>query len=217
MKPQMFHDELLEATAADRQALVTAPIIQAALRGTVTLDQYVAFLTQAYHHVRHTVPLLMICAARLPDRLQWLRHASVEYIEDEIGHEQWILDDLAVCGADVEAARRAEPGMATDVMVGYAFDTVQRRNPVGFWGMAHVLEGTSVALATQAAKALQAGLGLPDKAFTYLASHGELDVGHTENFAKLMNRLDDPQDRADVIRAAKTFFRLYGDIFRSIA
>ena len=32
-----------------------------------------------------------------------------------------------------------------------------------------------------------------------------------------MNRLEDEDDRADVIRAAKTFFRLYGDIFRSIA
>ncbi len=107
--------------------------------------------------------------------------------------------------------------MATDVMVGYAFDTVQRRNPLGFWGMAHVLEGSSAALATHAADALKGALGLPDRAFTYLASHGALDLGHTENFATLMNRLDDAGDRADMIRAAKTFFRLYGDIFRSIA
>jgi pyrroloquinoline quinone (PQQ) biosynthesis protein C len=183
----------------------------------VTRAQYVSFLEQAYHHVRHTVPLLMICAARLPDRLEWLREAAVDYIEEEIGHDQWILNDLAACGADREEVRRSAPGMATDVMVGYAFDTVQRRNPLGFFGMAHVLEGTSVALATRAASVLQATLGLPSAAFTYLTSHGELDVDHTANFARLMNRLDDPDDRTDVVRAAKTFFRLYGDIFRSIA
>ncbi|HVT53353.1 MAG TPA: iron-containing redox enzyme family protein [Dongiaceae bacterium] len=213
----MFYDELLSETATDRQILVTTPIIQAALGGKVTLGQYVAFLTQAYHHVRHTVPLLMLCAARLPDRLDWLRKASVGYIEDEIGHDEWILDDIAACGGDRDAVRRSEPAMATDVMVGYAYDTVQRRNPLGFFGMAHVLEGTSAALATHAADALKETLGLPDRAFTYLTSHGALDIGHTENFAKLMNRLDDATDRADVIRAAKTFFRLYGDIFRSIA
>jgi pyrroloquinoline quinone (PQQ) biosynthesis protein C len=213
----MFHDELLASTAPDRNALLTAPIIQAALAGAVTRDQYVAFLTEAYHHVRHTVPLLMICAARLPERLEWLRRAAVEYIEEEIGHDEWILQDIAACGVDAEAVRRSAPGIATDVMVGYAFDTVQRRNPLGFFGMAHVLEGTSVALATKAASALQAALSLPQEAFTYLSSHGALDIEHTATFVQLMNRLEDSDDRADVIRAAKTFFRLYGDIFRSIA
>jgi hypothetical protein len=213
----MFHDELVRSTAPDRNALLAAPIIQAALAGQVTRDQYIAFLTEAYHHVRHTVPLLMLCAARLPERLEWLRKAAVDYIEEEIGHDAWILADIAACGADAEAAKRAAPGMATDVMVGYAFDTVQRRNPLGFFGMAHVLEGTSVALATRAAGALQVALGLPDQAFTYLTSHGVLDIDHTAGFAQLMNRLEDEDDRADVIRSAKTFFRLYGDIFRSIA
>jgi pyrroloquinoline quinone (PQQ) biosynthesis protein C len=213
----MFYDELLADTTTDRQILVTTPIIQAALGGKVTLAQYVAFLTQAYHHVRHTVPLLMICGARLSDRLDWLRKACVDYIQDEIGHDEWILDDIAACGGDRDEVRRSQPAMATDVMVGYAYDTVQRRNPLGFFGMAHVLEGTSAALATHAADALKETLGLPDRAFTYLTSHGALDIGHTENFAKLMNRLEDAADRADVIRAAKTFFRLYGDIFRSIA
>jgi pyrroloquinoline quinone (PQQ) biosynthesis protein C len=213
----MFHDELVASTTPDRNALLGTPIIQAALTGGVTRDQYIAFLTEAYHHVRHTVPLLMLCAARLPDRLDWLRRAAVDYIEEEIGHDEWILHDLSACGADAEAVRRSAPGMATDVMVGYAFDTVQRRNPLGFFGMAHVLEGTSVALATKAAATLQQALGLPGEAFTYLTSHGELDIDHTAQFAQLMNRLDDEEDRADVIRAAKTFFRLYGDIFRSIA
>jgi heme oxygenase-like protein len=74
-----------------------------------------------------------------------------------------------------------------------------------------------VALASQAADSLQQALELPDKAFTYLRSHGALDIDHTAQFARLMNRLDEDGDRADVIRAAKTFFRLYGDIFRSIA
>jgi pyrroloquinoline quinone (PQQ) biosynthesis protein C len=213
----MFHDDLVASTAPDRNALLATPIIQSALAGAVTRDQYIAFLREAYHHVRHTVPLLMICAARLPERLDWLRRAAVDYIEEEIGHDEWILHDLAACGADADEIKRSAPGMATDVMVGYAFDTVQRRNPLGFFGMAHVLEGTSVALATKAAGTLQSALGLPGDAFTYLTSHGELDIDHTAQFATLMNRLDDEDDRADVIRAAKTFFRLYGEIFRSIA
>ena len=54
-----FFDQLQNATATERASLFSAPIIDSALKGEVSLDQYVAFLTQAYHHVKHTVPLLM--------------------------------------------------------------------------------------------------------------------------------------------------------------
>jgi pyrroloquinoline quinone (PQQ) biosynthesis protein C len=101
-------------------------------------------------------------------------------------------------------------------MVSYAYDTIQRRNPVGFFGMVHVLEGTSVNLATRAADAIQRGLGLPDAAFSYLRSHGDLDVGHVGFFEKLMNRLEPEEDREAVIHVAKVMYRLYGDMFRSL-
>ncbi len=47
-------------------------------------------------------------------------------------------------------------------MVAYAYDTIARRNPLGFFGMVHVLEGTSVSLALLAADQIQKPLGLPD-------------------------------------------------------
>jgi len=63
-----FHEQLARATAVDRDFLLAAPVIQRSLAGDVTRELYVAFLTQAYHHVRHTVPLLMAVGARLPER-----------------------------------------------------------------------------------------------------------------------------------------------------
>src|SRR5512137_751605 len=50
------------------------------------------------------------------------------------------------------------------------------REPLGFFGMVHVLEGTSVSLALLAADAIQKPLKLPYAAFGYLRSHGTLDV-----------------------------------------
>ncbi|MNJ67459.1 hypothetical protein D3C77_636340 [compost metagenome] len=82
--------------------------------------------------------------------------------------------------------------------------------------MVNVLEGTSLALATQAAGVLQAKLGLPAKAFSYLTSHGSLDLEHIEFFKRLMNRLDDEDDKAAVVHTARVVYRLYGDIFRSL-
>lgn len=211
-----FHDRLLAETQRERQALLSIPIIQDALAGKIAHDDYIAFLTQAFHHVRHTVPLLMACGARLPARLEWLRTAVGEYIEEEMGHHEWILDDLVACGADREQVAESLPAEATELMVAYAYDTIARINPVGFFGMVLVLEGTSVALATRAAETIETSLGLPRNAFSYLRSHGDLDIQHVDFYEQLMNRLDDEDDRRAVIHAAKRFYKLYGDVFRTL-
>ncbi|MDH5287585.1 MAG: AMP-binding protein [Betaproteobacteria bacterium] len=211
-----YYARLQADTAADRAALVAAPIIQGTMRGEVSLASYVAFLTQAYHHVRHTVPLLEACREHLPARLAWMRPAIDEYIEEETGHDRWILDDIAACGADPDAVREGRPLPATERMVAHAWDTIRHGNPVGFFGMVHVLEGTSVALALQAADRIQRELRLPDEAFTYLRSHGTLDQEHTKHLEALLDELEDERDREAVTQAARAFYNLYGNIFRSL-
>ena len=211
-----FYEALLEQTSAERQYLLGAPIIQQAMSGTVSLDSYIAFLTQAYHHVKHTVPLLMACGARLPERLEWLREAIAEYIEEEYGHQEWVLNDIRACGGDADGVRAGLPHLSTELMVGYVYDRIARHNPVSFFGMVTVLEGTSIALATQAAGVIQDKLQLPSQAFSYLSSHGSLDLEHIELLKRLMNRLDDSDDQAAVVHTAKVVYRLYGDIFRSL-
>src|SRR5690606_21533542 len=94
-KTMSFFDQLQAATTREREALFSVPVIREALAGQVSLEGYRAFLGQAYHHVRHTVPLMMACGARLPSRLEWLRGAVCEYIDEEYGHERWILNDIA--------------------------------------------------------------------------------------------------------------------------
>lgn len=210
-----FYDQLSAATLKERQHLLTAPIIADCLQGRVRIESYRAFLAQAYHHVRHTTPLLMLLGGRLPDRLGWLRKAVAEYIEEEIGHEEWILNDIAAAGGDAEAVRASQPELPAELMVAYAYDLVNRGNPAGFFGMVFVLEGTSVALALNAADKIQEALGLPNKAFSYLRSHGTLDQEHTQHLAQLVNAMT-PEDQAEVVRCAKVFFKLYGDIFRAL-
>jgi pyrroloquinoline quinone (PQQ) biosynthesis protein C len=211
-----FHEELNAATREEQDALFRIPFVEAALAGDIDRPTYLAFLEQAYHHVRHTVPLLMACGARLPREKEWLRDAMAHYIEEELGHQEWILADIAAAGGDAERVRRGRPDTACELMVAYAYDTVARENPVGFLGMVFVLEGTSVRGATRAAEALRRSLGLPAKAFTYLTTHGDLDQDHVGFFAGLVDRLDDPADREAVVHGAKMFFRLYGDVFRGL-
>jgi pyrroloquinoline quinone (PQQ) biosynthesis protein C len=152
----------------------------------------------------------------LPGDKEWLREAVAEYIEEELGHQEWILNDIAACGFDKEEVRRSQPGPATELMVSYAYDTINRVNPLGFFGMVHVLEGTSVTTADRAANAIKNSLKLPAKAFTYLRSHGALDVEHVKFFESLMERIDDPADQQQIVHSARMFYRLYANIFRSL-
>jgi len=211
-----FHEQLARATAPDREFLLSAPVIRRALAGDVTRELYVAFLTQAYHHVRHTVPLLMAVGARVPDRHAWLRDAILHYLEEETGHDEWILNDIERAGGDRAAAAASEPAVATEAMVAYAYDTVTRRNPLGFFGMVHVLEGTSVALALNAAGRIQQALQLPSNAFTYLKSHGELDKEHINDLAGILERFTEDDDRQAVVRCARGIYWLYGQMFRGL-
>jgi len=211
-----FFNELQSATEAQRQELFSIPVIQDALQGKVVVSQYIAFLSQAYHHVKHTVPLLMACGSRLDSSREWLREAIAEYIEEEVGHQEWILSDIKACGGDPESVRHARPHPNTELMVAYAYHQVDRGNPVGFFGMVHVLEGTSTALATHAADTMRSALALPPEAFTYLSSHGSLDLDHVAFFEGLMNRLEDAGDKQAVIHMARMMYGLYGNVFRTL-
>jgi pyrroloquinoline quinone (PQQ) biosynthesis protein C len=211
-----FHEALTAATADRRAQLFSVPVITDCLAGRVTRAQYLAFLGEAYHHVSHTVPLLMACGSRLPGGKAWLRDAVADYIEEERGHDQWILDDIAATGGDAHAVRNGSPGEATELMVAYVYDHIARRNPVGFFGMVFVLEGTSAAIALHAADGIERALQLPKTALRYLRSHGETDRRHVRYFAALVDRLDCDEDRASVLHVARMVYRLYADVFRAL-
>lgn len=216
-KPNMnVHDRLVLETETARQAFLSIPIIQRALGGKVTQEEYLMFLQQAYHHVHHTVRLMMGMGYFLPERLHWMQPAIAEYIEEEIGHDAWILDDIDAIGGQGEAVRLSAPGPAVELMLAYAHDTIRRGNPVGFLGMVFVLEGISAALATRAAEAIRQALALPKTGLRYLSSHGALDQDHVGFYAELVNRLDEPHDQAALVHAANRFYALYGAIFETI-
>jgi len=211
-----LYEKLALATAGEREFLYAAPAIRDALAGVITPARYLAFLSQAWHHVRHTMPLLMAAGSRLPPRLACLQKDMVHYLGEEIGHDEWILADIRTAGGDAEAVRASTPHPTTDAFVAYVYDSVSRLNPVAIFGMVYVLEGTSVALALRAADRIQATLALPDGAFTYLRSHGQLDQQHVLDLQDILARLTDADDQAAVIRSARVLYWLYGSMFRAL-
>lgn len=212
---QPFFDRLVAETREAQARFAMTPQLIAGLTGRISVHDYIAYLTQAYHHVRHTVPLMQEARARLGD-LPVLVRALDEYIEEETGHEEWILDDIAAAGGNRAGAAASAPSPATRAMVNHAYNTIREGNPAAFFGMVYVLEGTSIAMASHGAGAVQASLGLPEGAFHYLTSHGALDQDHMLFFERLMNRIDDPSDQTAIIAMARAMFDLFGGLFAGI-
>lgn len=211
-----FFDTLVASTAAERAAFAAIPQIRDGVAGRISRDAYVAYLGQAYHHVSHTVPLMQAARARLGDDQAVYRSALDDYIAEETGHEQWILNDIRAAGGDPVHAVADGPNAATELMVAYAYDTIQRVNPMAFFGMVYVLEGTSIQLANVGAEAVQKSLGLPPAAFTYLVSHGALDQDHILFLKQVLDGVTDAGDRAAIIHMARMMFGLFGGVFASI-
>lgn len=211
-----FYETLGKETETARRELYTVPQLTDGLRGDISRDTYIAYLTEAYHHVRHTVRYMMAMGVRIPEEKKWLHDAISEYIEEEKGHEEWILNDIQAAGGDKEMARNATPNLETQVLVAYNYDYIARKNPIGFLGMVYMLESTSIQIANNGADAVKTKLGLPQTAFTYLYSHGALDIEHLKFFEQLVNKITDPADQAAIIEVAQNTFRLFANVMRAI-
>ncbi|HFQ4972605.1 TPA: TenA family transcriptional regulator [Vibrio vulnificus] len=215
-----FFDQLKQHTLTAQQEMLQAPVIGQVMSGAISKSLYIAFLTQAYHHVKHTVPLLMACGGRLPGQYEWVREALAEYIDEEKGHQEWILNDIRACGGDAIAVKNnlgeGKAGRAIELMVAYLYHHIDRHNPLALFGMVWVLEGTSVGIGGQMAQQIQRTLQLPSEAMSYLTSHSVLDQSHLQFFERLMNQITDPNDQQVIIDSANMVFSLYGEMLRSL-
>jgi len=210
-----FYERLMRETAAERDQFLAIPLVERALRSGGPKSLYIAFLTQAYHHVKHTFPLLALAASRTGD--ERYQDALVEYMDEERGHEKWILDDIRAMGGDAEAVRNGQPDPACRIMVAFAYHAVEHVSPYAMLGSVHVLEGMSVVLAERLADTLKRLFGAEEgSGFSYLTSHGALDQDHVAFFRELVDGFDDPVVQNIIIDHAKMFYRLYGDIFRDL-
>ncbi len=210
-----FFDRLVMHSAQARARMMAIPQLQAGIAGRISRDTYLAYLAQAYHHVRHTVPLMRLARGRLQHKPHLIA-ALDEYIAEEEGHEAWILNDIRAAGGNADLAVSQGPSHATARMVDHAYHAIQTGNAAAFFGMVFVLEGTSTAFASSGAEAVRSSLGLPADAFTYLSSHGALDQDHMRFFETLVNALDDRDDEQAILTMADAMFDLFGGLFAAI-
>lgn len=168
---------------------------------------YPEYLIALHGVVRASVPLMeeALRASRVlaPDdpvaagMLTYLEH----HIEEERGHDQWLLEDLEVLGVAPAQVWGRPPADSTARAVGTQYYWIRHDHPVALLGYVAVLEGRPPTV--EALDRIVERTGLPPSAFRTLYRHAEADVSHSADLRTLLHGLPlQPRLRSLLTRSA---------------
>lgn len=217
MSPDTFLACLEQTLRSPRARFLNNRLIRHIAAGTITRELYIQQLLETWHFVKHTPSYITSAASRLPDGYEVLKRRFVQHAREELGHDQWVLEDLASLGITAAEVRSSTPLPHTSGLVAYQFYTVERLNPVGLLGLEYALEGSTASSAGGLVARLQQVLSLPDESLQFFKRHVAVDVHHqAENVQTLSSLVRAPQDRLAVLRNARDSYELYAMMYDGI-
>lgn len=193
--------QLLDGVVAIAQCSVTRTT---ATRPALTAERW-AWRLAGYYHTTHATPRLMAEAARCFAAMgkQELAEYSKSKVEDEGGHDQLALRDLAALGYDAErfVAELIPPTAAA--LVDYFAELVRAENPSGCVGYAYALERLATTHDKNYLRQVEAVLPSNIKATRCLRVHSSMsaDAQHVEDALEVTAR-QSAEDRRLIAMAA---------------
>jgi heme oxygenase len=208
-------DHLLNIRRRVADEFATTSIINKLLAGQPDRDAYLRYLVNAYNYAQYSPKIMALAASRCLTSHPELGAYLLRHAEEEQGHEDWALADLADMGIDPAQVLRERPVLACSQLIGFIHYAAAFGNPVGLFGWMYVLEAVGTDMGTPVAERLQAWLG--GKASRLVAGHGVADTDHTRDLTEQIEHYIVPeQDRADVVHVAEVVADLYLRMFHQI-
>jgi Iron-containing redox enzyme len=184
-------------------------------------DRYPEYLRTMYGVIKASVPLMELaaahCARRPADPITApLRAYLVGHIEEERGHDEWLLEDLAVLGHPATVTASALPPPAVAQLVGTQYYWISHHHPVALLGYIAVMEANAPHPSLAARLVEEAAV--PEAAVRTVRDHAALDAGHTDAVFELIDSLPltQPQVTAVAVSGLCTALALMG-LFTHIA
>lgn len=203
-----FFISLVELTDASRRELEIVPKVHAMIHHGLPLAEYRAFLHDLYHIVWHFCPIMAAAAARCDDRHRDVRLDLYARIEEEKGHETWVLEDIEAVKGDVAAARTLPPSAPVQAMIAFNYHGADRVHPCSVLGMLYTLEVVSSVYGGRVADSIAKALGrdVDGGGFKFLSSHATMDVDHMARLNLLVRTIDDPLAQQAVVNSTRVNF-----------
>ena len=151
-----------------------------------------SFLIQAYCVMRSGLTLMTVARDRalaLPEDVVARDLAAYlqVHIEEELGHDQWLFDDICSLGLEEKEVVRAQPCAAVVNLVGAQYFWMTHVHPVAVMGYLILMEG--YAPLTSQLEEIQARSKAPATAFRCLKRHADDDPGHLADLNKALDSM----------------------------
>jgi pyrroloquinoline quinone (PQQ) biosynthesis protein C len=211
-----FFITLVEMTDASRRDLELIPKVHSMINHGLTLAEYRGFLHDLYHIVWHFCPVMSAAAARCDDRFREVRYDLYERIEEEKGHDSWVLEDIEALGGDVQAVRETPPSPPAQAMIAFNYYASDRVHPCSVLGMLYMLEVVSSVYGGRVSDSIARALGrnVEDGGFKFLSSHATMDLDHMAKLNRLVKTIDDAGAQNAIVNATRVNFHQFGQLFR---
>lgn len=166
-------------------------------------DLYPEYLVATHGIIRASVPLMEMTLERAREAAPhdpaavglaaYLEH----HVDEERGHDDWLLEDLEVLGRSHEEVLGRPPSASVAALVGAQYYWIEYYHPVALLGYIGLLEGYPPTIAD--VEALMGRTGYPREAFRTLIRHSELDPLHRQDFDEALDRLPLSPEQSAVI------------------
>jgi pyrroloquinoline quinone (PQQ) biosynthesis protein C len=215
-KVMKFFLDLVTRTDEARHAFESHPVVIDAVANGMALDSYRNLLLELYHVVWHFNPVCARAVSRMGDTHAPVRHFLYDHMNEEKGHEDWVLNDLECLGLSRETSRKHAPGIDTLALIGYNHWAADHRHPCSALGMVYALEVIASVYGGPFANATKERLLLEDdRGVSFISSHATLDAQHMAQLREILNHLEDEPSRGAVVESAQVNFHHFARILEA--
>jgi pyrroloquinoline quinone (PQQ) biosynthesis protein C len=165
---------------------------------------YPEYLFQSHSIIRASVPLmettLAVCRAetyKTDPVLKMFGDYLARHIEEERGHDNWILDDAEAMGIERSCLLDRIPKETAMRMVGSQYYWIHHYHPVAMLGYIAVMEGTPPK--TEFVKDVASRNSLSPEAFSSFLLHAKVDPKHRADLDALLDELPLSQNQHAII------------------
>lgn len=157
-------------------------------------ERYVEYIIMLHGTVRASVPLMRraIAIAERDYPLELLSGKLCKYMEhhipEELGHDEWLLEDLEILGVSRAVALARPPAASVAALVGSQYYWMEHYHPVSLLGYIAVMEGYPPKV--ERVDELVDITGLPRGAFRTLRKHAFLDPHHRDDLDDFLDELE---------------------------
>ena len=212
-----FFMELVSRTDEARREFETSSRVLDIVANGLSLERYRKLLLELYHVVWHFNPTCAAAACRITDQHRDVRYFLYDHMNEEKGHEEWVLNDLQVVGVSGEQARAYEPTLIMLGLNGYNYWSADRRHPCSVLGMLYALEVVASVYGGQMTAAITDSLLLEgDRGISFISSHATLDAEHMADLRVVLNKIEDEAAQAAVIESTVFNFHQFGRVLESV-